>query len=189
MGEGDPITGVTAKEDTSLGGRLRAVRLAAGLSQQALAEKAGLVQGTVSMLESGTRAKETSADVLLRLAKALAVRPQWLLWGKGPMKEGADSPAASLFRARYSENGLELVEGFERIEDEAVKEQLFALFQSKINAALQGLPTTPDEYERPRAAVPKPAPPAPSRTPPEPRQSAPSEGSTGSPPSSRRRGR
>jgi transcriptional regulator with XRE-family HTH domain len=173
---------------------LRAARLAAGLSQTALAIKAGLKsQGAVSNIEVDER-KQPAADTLLQLARALGVRPYWLLYGKGPMEEVPPAPApaapGSAFRSKYSPVGLELLDLFERIQDEELKERLYAQFQSEINAVLQGLPSQLAEYKPyERDGAPTPEPPAPTRKQPGKRQAAPSEDSTPSPAASRRRAR
>ena len=59
--------------DRSLGGRLRDKRMSSGLSQEQLAEKLGIDPTDVNLYETG--AKRISADRLLRIAKALGVRP------------------------------------------------------------------------------------------------------------------
>jgi transcriptional regulator with XRE-family HTH domain len=59
------------------GARLRELRLAEGVSQEKLAEKAGLHRNYVGILE---RARQSpSLDTLVRLAKALKVKPAELL--------------------------------------------------------------------------------------------------------------
>lgn len=57
----------------AFGQRVRALRLAAGLSQERLADKAGLHRTYVSSLERGLR--NVGLDNILRLAKALEVSP------------------------------------------------------------------------------------------------------------------
>lgn len=57
----------------AFGGLLRRLRLAAGLSQQVLAEKAGLSVDAVAALESGRR-RTPRADTLRRLIDALGLR-------------------------------------------------------------------------------------------------------------------
>jgi transcriptional regulator with XRE-family HTH domain len=52
-----------------LGGRIRKLREAANLTQADLADKLGVTQAYIAMLESDAR--EPSLDVLRRLAKAL----------------------------------------------------------------------------------------------------------------------
>lgn len=67
----------------SFGERLKFARQAAGLSQRALAAKAGLSQPTISDAESGQHAGSSSTA---RLADALNVNPLWLEEGRGPMR-------------------------------------------------------------------------------------------------------
>lgn len=55
---------------------LRTLRLARGLTQPALAEKAGIEQSYLSKLENGR--SRPSEDVLTRLAQALDVKPETL---------------------------------------------------------------------------------------------------------------
>lgn len=71
--------------------RVRELRTALGLSQQALAERAGLYQATVSELESG-RAKRADFATLERLASALGVLPGDLFEG-GASVQAARQPA------------------------------------------------------------------------------------------------
>ncbi|WP_407177971.1 helix-turn-helix domain-containing protein [Bradyrhizobium sp. STM 3562] len=56
---------------------LRRLRLATGLSQEALAERAGLHRTYVSSIERGER--NVSLDNIFRLAEALAADPRDLL--------------------------------------------------------------------------------------------------------------
>ena len=63
---------------TELAARLLAVRKERGLTQQQLADLAGVHQGTVASIESG-RTADPAASVLLGVAKALDVDPRDLL--------------------------------------------------------------------------------------------------------------
>lgn len=54
------------------GAMLKTLREQKGLTQVELAERAGIVQGYLAMIESGER-KNPSLDVLKRIAKALGV--------------------------------------------------------------------------------------------------------------------
>lgn len=63
----------------AFGGRVRAAREASGLSQEALAERAGLHRTYVGTTERGLR--NVSLTNILRLARALDVRPGELLDG------------------------------------------------------------------------------------------------------------
>jgi transcriptional regulator with XRE-family HTH domain len=64
----------------TLAGRLKALRAERGLTQQQLADAAGLSQQTVGHLESGRRHRPTG-DTLVRLAEALGIPPALLLRG------------------------------------------------------------------------------------------------------------
>ena len=68
----------TATHDRlAFGRRVRSIREAAGLSQEALAEKAGLHRTYISSLERGHR--NVGLDNILRLAVALGVQPSKFL--------------------------------------------------------------------------------------------------------------
>ncbi len=69
------------------GDRLKRVREAAGLSQDSLGKKAGVMQATISSFELGKRKPHPST--LRKLAVALGVAPEWLA-GEGS-EEGPDT--------------------------------------------------------------------------------------------------
>lgn len=71
----DPVT-------AAFGARVRAARLAKGLSQEGLAEATGLHRTYVGTAERGLR--NVSLHNILRLAKALDVAPGQLLDGLDP---------------------------------------------------------------------------------------------------------
>jgi len=58
--------------------RLRELRIARGLSQQELSERAGVRQAAISEIESGKR-RRVDLEVLDRLCVALGVQPGELL--------------------------------------------------------------------------------------------------------------
>lgn len=62
------------------GERIRKLRDHRGLTQKALAKKAGVSQGTIGNLEAGIR---KNPRALLAIAEALRTTPQWLESGKG----------------------------------------------------------------------------------------------------------
>ena len=74
----------------SFGRRVQQRRHELGLSQRALAEKAGIRHATLSAIESA-RQKETSIGVARRLAYALGVTLDWLI---GPYVESEESELA-----------------------------------------------------------------------------------------------
>lgn len=67
---------------SDLATRLRYAREQAGLSQSALARALCLRPQTIQAIEAGLVARPRA---LLDLARVLAVRSEWLLWGEGPM--------------------------------------------------------------------------------------------------------
>lgn len=70
---------------STLAARTRHARKNAGLTQEDLARKLGLSQGTITHIESG-RNKETIH--IIALAKLLGVRAEWLATGEGDMVDG-----------------------------------------------------------------------------------------------------
>jgi len=68
----------------TIGTRIRERRKALGLSQQLLANKAGVTQGLIGQIEAGTNkgSKHTVA-----IARALEVSPDWLESGRGASTE------------------------------------------------------------------------------------------------------
>lgn len=61
------------RETSGFGARLKALRAAAQLTQEKLAELTGMTVGNVGRLESGGR--QPSWETVVRLAKALGVEP------------------------------------------------------------------------------------------------------------------
>lgn len=74
---------------TTLAKRLTAERHLAGLSQAALAKKAGCSQATVADIERGRNSESTK---LARIAAALGLHAVWLQRGTGPKHTGGNSP-------------------------------------------------------------------------------------------------
>lgn len=67
----------------TLWGRILAARKAAGLSQEAVAERLGISKAAVSHWETGDT-KDLKLPNLFGLARILHVEPQWLATGEGP---------------------------------------------------------------------------------------------------------
>lgn len=84
-------------------------------TQTELAKAVGVSQSTLSEIVSG-RSKKPAADNMLRLAKELQLRPEYLVWGEGP-------PEAITFSQL---NGLEaqLVMLFRNLPDDAKRDAL-----------------------------------------------------------------
>lgn len=70
--------------------RVKAARLHAGLSQEALAEKVGLTQKAISKMESKIAQGSTHT---VQIAVVCGVRPEWLGMESGPMVEDSTSNA------------------------------------------------------------------------------------------------
>lgn len=66
----------------NLGGRLKKRRLETGLSQSEIAEKIGIQQGTIGLIE---RRDQKSTEHAPKIAEILGVRLEWLLTGEEPM--------------------------------------------------------------------------------------------------------
>ncbi len=66
----------------TLGQRIKTLRKALGLSQEQLAERIGIHQGSLSELERG-RTKKGFGETIVKLATALHTNPEWLVTGKG----------------------------------------------------------------------------------------------------------
>lgn len=86
--------------------RLQQTRKELGLTQPALAIKAGVSQGTIGNIESGLRKRPRE---ILAIASALNVNPEWLETGKGSKRE-APSSVPSIPRAlAWSPDIVEIV--------------------------------------------------------------------------------
>ena len=95
----------------NLGGRIKTLRKALGLTQVQLAKTAAITQGSLSSIEQSDT-KELKAGTILALAKALGTSPEWLKTGEGPPTEAErptpdESEALHLFRALPPERRAE----------------------------------------------------------------------------------
>jgi transcriptional regulator with XRE-family HTH domain len=94
--------------DMSIGERVKLARKEAGLTQQELANKAGIKQSTLSELERGD---SYGTKTLASMAAALSVNALWLEKGVGPKRTGEQSrdatPASSIERS-FAEGLAEL---------------------------------------------------------------------------------
>lgn len=79
------VTGVQTHGMRDIALRLRHARKVRKLTQQELALKSGIKQGSISDLERG-ESKTFRGNTLVAIANALNVRPEWLSHGRGPME-------------------------------------------------------------------------------------------------------
>jgi transcriptional regulator with XRE-family HTH domain len=80
---------MTQSRTETMGGRLRAARLFAGIEQAQLAAEIGCARGSISNWE-GDR-NDISAKALIKWAELTRVSLDWLAWGtqKAPSEDGA----------------------------------------------------------------------------------------------------
>lgn len=78
---------------TEFGARLRSAREALGLSQQQLADKCGVGQGSISKIERGDQDESRHT---VKLASALRVNALWLATGDGPRSELSGSASVGV---------------------------------------------------------------------------------------------
>lgn len=91
---------------------IRKLRKLLDLTQQAFAERIGIKQNSVALIESGKR--NVSNPVLVTISREFGVRLEWLKTGEGEMfKPRDDSPIAQL-AADYglNENDVAAIESF-----------------------------------------------------------------------------
>lgn len=77
-----------------MGGRVKAARKAAGLSQAQLAARAGIGQGTISDIERNKQGSGFAPE----LAAALNVEALWLKTGQEPRKRGGGQVDAAVLK-------------------------------------------------------------------------------------------
>ena len=116
--------------DRSLGGRLRDKRTSSGLSQLQLAEKLGIDPKDVDLYETG--AKRISADRLLRIAKALGVRPVYFFGFSEDRTLGKDEPAERPCEGTgvyltLPDQGLRLHRAFINVKNSVLREAIVTL--------------------------------------------------------------
>lgn len=110
----------------TFGERLRDARKARGMTQKQLAAAIGAAQASVSDLEVG-ESKSPDGHTLVRSAKALRVRPEWLLYGTGPREGdgGGTEPAQTDLERRV----LELLRSAGPEPRNSTEEKLIALIR------------------------------------------------------------
>lgn len=112
---------------STVGGRIRAVRLAKGMTATQVAEKIEISRPTLSTWENGL-VGNIDEDKLKRLAKLLHVSAEWLISAKGAAPELALNIPDRAFVGTRSNSRLGRLES-------AVQEAVDAVEQSKLNAA------------------------------------------------------
>jgi repressor LexA len=75
---------------TSIGERIRSARENKELEQQTLSVRIGVAVRTLQRWEKGLQVPDS--NYLLRLAKSIGVRPEWLLTGEGEMYPAPQAP-------------------------------------------------------------------------------------------------
>lgn len=112
--------------DRSLGSRLRAKRMASGLTPEQLGDRLDIDPKDILSYEIG--AKRISADRLLRIASALGVRPVYFFGfrdRRDPDRKALREEFAS-YRA-LPEQGLRLHRAFVNVKNDALRESIVAL--------------------------------------------------------------
>ncbi len=85
-----------------LGERVRSARKKAGLTQQALADAAGLTKGAISMIENG-RTESIKQNNLFNIAEVTSCSYRWLATGSGHPDETAPPPRVTVPEFSLSE--------------------------------------------------------------------------------------
>ncbi|KVE27757.1 hypothetical protein WI93_12040 [Burkholderia vietnamiensis] len=107
----------------TLADRLKWARAEAGLSQEALGDKAGVSQSTIGNLEAGTR---HSARRLPQIAAALGVSALWLAEGKGaPVANSGATESYDAALGAASNAARELIDAILKADKSGEPEQTF----------------------------------------------------------------
>ena len=106
----------------NVGGRIRYLRTSKKMSQQTLADKAGVTQSAISQAEGGAT-NAPAAETLLRIAAALEANPWWLVTGEG-------EPEGSVKDADASE----MLEVFAQLKDAGQRRAILAAAKAMIDA-------------------------------------------------------
>lgn len=142
----------TAKKGT-LASRWREAREALGQRVNAFDRAAGLTTGFSSRIENGGK-ESPRADMLLKAARAMGVRPEWLLDGEEPRRpavaHGPDPTIAELTTAIATRPGLAaaLAEGGARWRVSSVVQVVTTEFDSLDGTPPGGWPDALDRAER-----------------------------------------
>lgn len=126
----DRITATVEAIDRFIGGRLRQLRLEAGLSQSALAGRCGVAYQQLAKYERGENG--VPAARLFLLAEALGASPASLFDGLDellgtPGADGSRDEAGLAARLRDSNERLQIADAFRRITDPRTRDLLMTL--------------------------------------------------------------
>lgn len=126
----DRVAATVEAADRFLGSRIRQLRLEAGLSQAALAERCGVAYQQLAKYERGENG--VSAARLFLLAEALCASPATLFDGLeevlgAPGPDGSRDEAALAARLRESNERLQIADAFRRITDQRTRDLLMTL--------------------------------------------------------------
>lgn len=101
--------------------RIKKIRKTLDLTQQAFAEKIGLKQNSIALIESGKR--NISDQAILSICREFDVNEQWLKKGEGEMFKPAPSSALDALAKEYNltNSAYVMVEKFVKLRPEAQK--------------------------------------------------------------------
>lgn len=104
---------------STIGEKIKGARLAAGISQNQLAKRAGISQAGLSAIESTT--KSPSVDTLERIANALKIPLQELLSSENPSRAAVDGkrwiPVLGNVQAGIPSEAIENILDYEEIDE------------------------------------------------------------------------
>lgn len=129
----------------SIGSRIKEARLAAKLTQKALAQKVGMAQASLSELETG---ESQSTTLIASLAAALGVNALWLETGKGTMTPELSGGTVDV---------TELVPGARRVHASGPSDPTMTQIKKvklKVQAGITGFQVEPEHYEGETQGVP-----------------------------------
>jgi transcriptional regulator with XRE-family HTH domain len=113
--------------DVQVGSRLRARRMALGLSQTHLAEAMGLTFQQIQKYEKGTN--RIGAGRLYQLAEVLRVDPEFFFENEIGQKPPASSPSDYFTEFLATPEGVALVNAFRKVPSATLRRRLLALVQ------------------------------------------------------------
>lgn len=143
--------------------RIKKIRRELDLTQQAFAEKIGMKQNSIALIESGKR--NISDQAILSICREFNVNEEWIRFGCGEMFATIPSAGLDMVASEYSLSHSEyiLIEKFVRMKPE--KRGIITDFILEAAAAISGsdvpintttisgelldsIPKTPEEFEK-----------------------------------------